>query len=137
MALQRINQELEDKLYRMVRASPRGHPAPPALGPQLWNAERGVPAWLASCCPRGTEPQALFPRSHHPPHQGLGRSHHFHPQGCSQDQEGVGSEPHPVRMQAPAWRQVSGAPRERTRSGAVTRPSSQPWEARGQSSGPG
>lgn len=37
MALQRINQELEDKLYRMVRATAPCPPAPPhapALAPQ-------------------------------------------------------------------------------------------------------
>ena len=58
MALQRINQELEDKLYRMVRASPRGHPAPPALGPQLWNVEGG--------CQPGWHPVALVELSHRP-----------------------------------------------------------------------
>lgn len=55
MALQRINQELEDKLYRMVRAAARcpmarpRTPTPGSSAPDPWVA--GLPAWLSSPCP--------------------------------------------------------------------------------------
>lgn len=74
MALQRINQELEDKLYRMVRAAPKPTAPPQALWP--W-----TPALVGPCCPplahAGAGSQAFVPGAHcpHPAPTGQGRPH--------------------------------------------------------------
>lgn len=78
MALQRINQELEDKLFRMVRPRPRAppqhaQPRAPSSGTPVRTEGPGHHA-LA----RGAGPKASFPPCPLP--EGLGRTPHFHPQ---------------------------------------------------------